>query len=145
MSVVTSKQTQSLVWSQRAVCTVLFLMAELYRCPNAVDDVREGRNCTCQFSSAICWVLYNLLSVVRKHMGKTHLLWDVKIRSESTCLAESLPSTCLAESRPPVLSFIARLRAGFAPTSVLAEDGSVRRWSLHWERDVGGGHLESRG
>ena len=42
ISVATSKQTQSLVWSQRAVCTVLFLMAELYRCPSAVDDVREG-------------------------------------------------------------------------------------------------------
>ena len=58
ISFVTSKQTQSLVWSQRtvctvlflmalvwsqrAVCTVLFLMAELYRCPSAVDDVREG-------------------------------------------------------------------------------------------------------
>ena len=42
MSVVTSKQTQPLVWSQRAVCTVPFLMAELYRCPSAVDDVREG-------------------------------------------------------------------------------------------------------
>ena len=42
MSVVTSKQTQSLVWSQRAVCTVPFLMAELYRCPSAADCVREG-------------------------------------------------------------------------------------------------------
>ena len=42
MSVVISQQTQSLVWSQRAVCTVLFLMAELYRCPSAIDDVREG-------------------------------------------------------------------------------------------------------
>ena len=28
--------------SQRAVCTVLLLMAELYRCPSAVDDVRDG-------------------------------------------------------------------------------------------------------
>ena len=58
ISFVTSKQTQSivwsqrtvctvlflmaLVWSQRAVCTVLFLMAELYRCPSAIDDVRES-------------------------------------------------------------------------------------------------------
>ena len=42
MNVVTSQQTQSLVWSQRAVCTVPFLMAELYRCPGAIDDVREG-------------------------------------------------------------------------------------------------------
>ena len=58
ISVVTSKQSQSFVWSQRAVGTVLllmalvwsqqavrtvlFLMAELYRCSSAVDDVREG-------------------------------------------------------------------------------------------------------
>ena len=71
MSVVTSKQTQSLVWSQRAVCMVLFLMAELYRCPRAVGDIREGRNCTCRFCSAICLHgLYNLLPVVHKHMGK---------------------------------------------------------------------------
>ena len=25
-----------------SVCTVPFLMAELYKCPSAVDDVREG-------------------------------------------------------------------------------------------------------
>ena len=68
--------------------------------------------------------------------GKTHLLRDVKICPESTWLAGS---------RPPVLSFIARFQTGFAPTSVLAEDGSARRWSLHWGKDVEGSHLESRG
>ena len=137
MSLQANKQTQSLVWSQRAVCTVLFLMAELYRCPSAADDVREGRNCTCRFCSAISLHgLYNLIVCWSQTHGKTHLLRDIKIYPESKCLAES---------RSPVLSFIARFQAGFVPTSVLAEDGSVRRWRLHWGKDVGGGHLESRG
>ena len=115
MSVVTSKQTQSLVCSQRAVCTVLFLMAELYRCPSAVDDVREGRSCTCRFCSAICLHgLYNLLSVVRKHMEKlTCFRMSKSVRSPHAWL----------KAAPPVLSFIARFRVGFAPTSVLAENG----------------------
>ena len=38
--------------------------------PSAVDDVRDGCNCTHKLCSAIRWVLYNLSSVVRKHMGK---------------------------------------------------------------------------
>ena len=80
MSVVTSKQTQSLVWSQRAVCTVLFLMAELYRCPSAVDDVHEGRNCTCRFCSAICWscTIYCLYSSVSSCTNVRVLLVCVK-------------------------------------------------------------------
>ena len=68
------------------------------------------------------WVVPSIVCCAQTY-GKPDLLRDVKICPESTCLAES---------RPDVLSFIARFRAGFAPTSVLAEDGSVRRWSLHW-------------
>ena len=98
VSVVTSKHTQSLVWSQRAVCTVLFLMAELYRCPSAVDDVREGRNCTCRFCSAICLhELYNLLSVVRKHIGKITCFGMPKsVRSPHAWLEAAPPSSPLS-------------------------------------------------
>ena len=99
MSVVTSKQTQSLVWSQRAVCTVvLFLMAELYICPSAVDDVREGRNCTCRFCSAICLHgLYNLLSIVLKHTVKLTCFGISKsVRSPNAWLKAAPPSSPLS-------------------------------------------------
>ena len=40
------------------------------RTPSAVDDVRDGYNCTHKLCSALRWVLYNLSSAVRKHMGQ---------------------------------------------------------------------------
>ena len=49
--------------------------------PSAVDDVRDGCNCTHKLCSAIRWVLYNLSSVVLSIWEKIHLLWDIKIRS----------------------------------------------------------------
>ena len=92
ISVVTSKQTQSLVWSQRvvctvlflmalvwsqrAVCTVLFLMAELYRCPSAVDDVREGvivRAGSALSSVCMGCTIYCLSCAITR---ETHLLRD---------------------------------------------------------------------
>ena len=115
------EQTNTVSVSQRAVCTVPFLMAELYRCPSAVDDVRESvivRAGSALPSICMGCTIYCLLCA--NIYGKTHLLRDCP---ESKCLAESRP--------PPVLSLITHFRAGFAPTSVLADDGSVRRWNLH--------------
>ena len=87
--------------SQRAVCTVLFLMAELCRCPSTVDDVRDGCNCTRKFCSAIRWVLYSLLSVVRKHMEKpTCFRISKSVRSPPAWLKVSPPPAWL-EAAPP--------------------------------------------
>ena len=64
-------------------------MAELYRCPSAVDDVREGVIIRAGFAlQSICMgcTIYCLLYA--NIYGKTHLLRDC---TESTCLAESRP------------------------------------------------------
>ena len=50
-----------------------------------------------------------------------------------TCFGTNCPESIYAwlKAAPPLSSPFARFRSGFAPTSVLAEDGSVRLWSLH--------------
>ena len=62
--------------SQRAVCTLLFLMAELYRCSSAVDDVREGvlvRAGSALPSVCMGCTIYCLSGVI---IRETHLLRD---------------------------------------------------------------------
>ena len=61
---------------QRAVCTVLFLMAELYRCPSDVDNVREGvlvRAGSALPSVCIGCTIYCLSGAI---IRETHLLRD---------------------------------------------------------------------
>ena len=58
-----------------------------------------------------------------------HLLGNIEICPKHHCVAVCSPS---------VLSSIARFRAGFASTSVPAEDGRVRRWNRRWGKGVEG-------